>query len=96
MPRLLERVNFPKLVTVLAVTFAVALGTCGLTAFVGAKWGGAYVLPLGLVELAVIVLSGVGLLISVILWVVAAALGNSTAGESDTIRLFDNSDKNKP
>jgi hypothetical protein len=95
MPRLLERVNFPKLVTVLAAIFGIALGACGLTALVGARFNGASVLPLGIVELVVMVLSAVGLLISLTVWGVASALGKTAAGGPDTIRLFDDSDKTK-
>jgi hypothetical protein len=96
MPRLLEHVNFPKIVTVLAVTFGIALGACGLTALAaaGTNKAGQYVLPLAFVELAVMVLSALGLVLTVIVWIVVAAIGGR-GGESDTIKLFDDSDKGK-
>jgi hypothetical protein len=96
MPRLLESINFPKVVTVLAVTFGVALGACGLTALAANKGAGQYLLPLGIIELAVMVLSAGGLVLTVIVWVVVAAIGNRGGGESDTIKLFDDSDKGNP
>ena len=47
MPRLLEHINFPKVVTVLAVSFGVALGACGLTALGSSHDLGGHLLPLG-------------------------------------------------
>lgn len=91
MPRFLEHVNFPKIVTVLAITFGVATGACGLTALASARAGG-YLLPLGIIELAVMALSALGLVLTVIVWLVVSAIGN----RGGTVRLFDDSDKGKP
>lgn len=96
MQRLLEHINFQKFVTVLAVTFGIALGACGFTALAGSHGRRDYLLPLGMVELAVMVLSAAGLVLAVILWGVVAARGNRAGGGSDTIRLFDDPDKRKP
>lgn len=93
MPRLLEHVNFPKIVTVLAITFGVALGACGLTALTSSTKAAQYLLPFGLVELAVMALSALGLVLTVFVWLVAAAIGNRRPG---TTRLFDDSDNGKP
>jgi hypothetical protein len=79
MPQLLERINFPKVVTVLAVTFAVSLGACGLTGIGIAKPdGGSDILVwLGFIELAVIFLSAFGLVLTAVVWIVGAALGKT-------------------
>ena len=90
MPRLLERINFPKVVTVLAVSFGVGLGACGLTALASSHGGADYFLPLGLIELAVILLSALGLIVTVIVWIVASLLGQTG---SQPQRLFNDSDK---
>jgi hypothetical protein len=76
MPRFLKHVNFPKIVTVLAVTFAVALGACGLTVLASSHGGGQYAMPLGILELAVMILSAAGLVVTVVVWVIASAIGN--------------------
>jgi len=88
MPRLLERINFPKIVTVLAVTFAVALGACGLTVLAGSRLGGGYVTPLAMIELAVMVLAAAGLIVTVVVWVAASLIGNLGHKSSESQRLF--------
>ena len=92
-----EHINFPKIVTVLAVTFAVALGACGLTVLVSSHGGGGYAMPLGILELAVMVLAAIGLIVTVVVWVVASALGNLGSKGSETQRLFekDNNDEQR-
>jgi hypothetical protein len=62
MPRLLENVNFPRLVTIFAVTFGLTLGACGLTALAGSG----KLLALGMLELALMLLSAAGLLLTLI------------------------------
>jgi Na+-driven multidrug efflux pump len=89
MPRFLKQVNFPKIVTVLAVTFAVALGACGLTVLASSHGGGEYAMPLAILELAVMVLAAVGLIVTVVVWVVASAFGNLSSKGSETQRLFE-------
>lgn len=93
---------FAKTVTVLAVTFGVALGMCGLNYVLlmgfGMARGGApraaqYVAPvigvLGFIELAVMILSGPALVITVIAWVISEAVGSP--GVSEPQRLLGNS-----
>lgn len=95
MPRLLEHIDFPKVVTILAVVFGISLGACGVTALAGSQGRGEYILPLGMVELAVIALSAVALFIAVVIWIVVEAIGDRSAGVPGTIRLFDESDEDK-
>jgi len=81
MPRWVESINFRKIVTVLAVTFGIALGSCGITAVLAR-------IPLGLsqvvglaigwlavAEVAVIVLSAVALIVVLLVWILASILG---------------------
>jgi hypothetical protein len=95
MPRFLENVNFPKLVTVLSVTFGVALGACGLTFVASNTRAGNFFVPLGIIEIAVMAISAAGLVVTVIVWIVAAAIGGGPGGGSGTIRLLDDDEKNK-
>jgi hypothetical protein len=83
-------IPFAKIVVVLAAAFGIGLGLCGLTFFTAA--GGAShlgpnalnILPvLGVGGLIVMILSSIGLLITVIAWVVAAVIGNSRAKRGD-------------
>jgi hypothetical protein len=94
MPQLLERINFPKVVTVLAVAFAVSLGACGLTSIGIAKSGSGsdILVPLGFIELAVILLSAFGLVLTAVVWIIAAALGKTEHRGSAPQRLFDDRD----
>lgn len=95
MPRLLEHIDFPKVVTILAVVFGISLGACGITAFAGSHDRGNYLLPLGMAELAVIALSAVALVVAVIVWIVVEVIGDRSAGGPGTIRLFDESEEKK-
>ncbi|HEX8811134.1 MAG TPA: hypothetical protein VF742_03990 [Terracidiphilus sp.] len=94
MPRLFEGINFPKVITILAAIFGVSLGLCGLTAILSnTRLGqGGMLFGLGMIELATIILSAVGLVIMTILWVVSAAFG-SFGTSADSQKLFDDSDK---
>jgi hypothetical protein len=88
MPQWLERVNFPKLLTVFAVIFGIALGACGLTVLVP----GRNLLGLALVELGVMILAAAGVLVVLILWLVAAIFGVRKHDDSDSTRLLDHTD----
>ncbi len=95
-----QRINFAKIVTVLAVAFGVGLGLCGLS-FVLASSGfrsneefGVDSLGVAPVSLVVMILSAFGLAIAVIAWVLAAIFGSSSSGGggSEPRRLFDDKD----
>lgn len=77
MPQLLERINFPKVVTILAITFGVALGACGLTGIAATRGGNDALMSLAFIELAVILLSAVGLVLTVVVWIIASAFGKT-------------------
>ena len=93
MPRLLDHVNFPKLVTVFSIIFGIALGACGLTALVSSSQLGEYLVPLAIIEVAVMIISAAVLVLTFMVWIVVAAIGDRG---SKTIKLFDGSDENKP
>lgn len=98
MSRLLERINFSKLVVILVSILGIALGACGLTALVSGNLGGGgtLILTLGFAELAVMILSAAGLVLTVIVWIVASIIGDSGGGSDETIRIFkDPSDGDK-
>jgi hypothetical protein len=88
MPRWLERVNFPKLLTVFAVAFAIALGACGLTVLVP----GRNLIGFGLVALGVMILAAAGVLVVLILWLVAAIFGVRRNDDFDSTRRLDHTD----
>jgi hypothetical protein len=73
MPRLLSHVNFPKVIAVLAVTFVLALGACGVSAVIG---HGNFALPFGTLALAVMALSFAGIVVMAIVWAVVQAIGD--------------------
>jgi hypothetical protein len=75
MRRLLEHFNFPKIFTILAFTFGVALGACGLTVLASGTAGGGRLMELAIFEMGVMVLSLAGLFVVLILWLLAAILG---------------------
>jgi hypothetical protein len=96
MSQSLERVNFARIVTVLAATFGIALGLCGMTAVI--TIGGAAVIQggvagvlmfLGYAELAVMILSAVAMVVVVAVWVIASFLGNFNHRNADPVRLFE-------
>ncbi len=88
MPRLLSHINFPKVVTVLAVTFGVALGACGVTALMAnspAFSNGNAALGFGVIELVVMLLSAAGLVLTAIVWFVVALVGDRAAPATTTL-----------
>lgn len=95
MPQLLERINFPKVVTVLAITFGVALGACGLTGIAATRGGNDALVSLAFIELALILLSAVGLVLTVVVWIIASALGKTEHRGSAPQRLFDDKDNKR-
>ena len=96
MPQLLERINFPKVVTILAITFGVALGACGLTGTGIASRGGTEILvSLAFIELAVVLLSAVGLVLTVVVWIIASALGKTGHRGSAPQSPFDDKDNKR-
>jgi hypothetical protein len=90
---------FAKIVVVLAVAFCVGLGLCGLDYLLAAngigKSGEEFgVGPLDGVSLIVMILSGFGLVVAVIIWIIAAILGRLGLGRvsDEPQSLFEDKD----
>jgi len=96
---LIDRIPFPKIVTVLAAAFGVSLGLCGLTFLLSSKsgiyHGERLFVGLGLLELVTMVLSAAGLLLTVVAWVTLAAVSSFQEKVSQPQKLFDDEDDTK-
>jgi hypothetical protein len=86
---------FAKTVTVLAIAFGIALGMCGLNAVLmstpigrggpGDEFGRPALVVLGLIELAVMAISGPLLVLTVIVWIIADATSNRRQPGTQTL-----------
>jgi hypothetical protein len=94
-PSWLERINFARIIAILAIVFGISLGLCGLNFFVvtsgmGREIGIAPFLGFaGIAELALMALSGIGLVLAAIVWVIASMFGQFNNRNSEPERLFD-------
>jgi formate-dependent nitrite reductase membrane component NrfD len=76
--QLLERIPFAKIIVAQAILFAIALGLCRLDAHLtehGQKITGTmdgFIFLTSLMQLGVITLTGVGIIVTLVLWLVAA------------------------
>jgi hypothetical protein len=80
---LVKRIPFAKIATVLALTFGIALGLCGVTVFVSSSIGSRRAESLGVLELAAMILSAAGLVLTLILWVILAIVASFSQGDSN-------------
>ncbi len=82
-----KRFPFAKIVAVMAVCFLVGVGLCGLDIALGAhgygKTGEFSAGPLDGVSLVVMILSALGLLLSLIVWAFAAIIRSVGSGNKD-------------
>jgi hypothetical protein len=91
------RISFPKVIAVLAVALGIGVGLCGLDYWLASRGIGKSteefgVGPLDSISLIVMLLSALGLVITTIVWVVAAIVGGFGRNSNDPQKLFDNSD----
>ncbi|HTB98396.1 MAG TPA: hypothetical protein VK716_15405 [Terracidiphilus sp.] len=93
-PPLVDRIPFPKIVIVLASSFGISLGLCGLGAFAGGALRGSasssgvmVVLLIG--GAALMLLSAIGLVLTVFFWIVLSLAARGSAGRNDPQKLFD-------
>jgi hypothetical protein len=73
---LLDRINFPKVFTVLASTLGLSFGACGLTLL--ANLNGSRANTLIAIETGLFLLSAAGLVLTFILWVIARIIDSFT------------------
>jgi hypothetical protein len=76
---LVDRIPFAKIVVALAVAFDLGLGLCGLDFFLLVRGNQTHTQafgagPIGVLSLTVLSLSAIGLVVTIILWVVLAAV----------------------
>ncbi|MGA2048891.1 MAG: hypothetical protein ABSG96_14430 [Terracidiphilus sp.] len=94
--RLVDRIPFAKIVAVLAITFGVSLGLCGLTFVLSSSAGSSGgIMGLGILELIAMALSAAGLVVTLIVWVLLAAVGSFGQKVSTPQKLFDDKDETK-
>lgn len=74
---LVDRSGFFKTMTVLAIAFGVGLGMCGLSYALPSSDQEFHTNWLGGISLLVIVISVLGLIITLIVWIIAAVVGSS-------------------
>jgi len=95
--RLVDRIPFAKIVTVLAIVFGVSLGLCGVTFVLssGGGRGGSFFVGLGMMELAAIILSAAGLALILVVFVALSIFGGFSEKVSQPQKLFDDEDDTK-
>jgi hypothetical protein len=94
--RLIDRLPFAKIVVVLAIVFGVAVGLCGLNLALttsgafnsGGQFATTILIGSGMLEVGVMLLSGVGLLLTVVVWVFASAVGGASKDDLEPQKLF--------
>lgn len=69
-----ELTGFPKALAVLAAVLLVSTGLCGMQLIIanGTKSSASILMPLGIAELAAILLSALGIMVVLIAWLVSA------------------------
>ena len=95
-----HRISFAKVAVALAVLFLIGVGLCGLDIFLASKGIGKStqefgVGPLDGVSVVVMALSALGLVITVILWIIAAVVGSFGKKVLQPQKLFDDADDTK-
>ena len=89
---LVDRIPFAKIVTILAIVFGVALGMCGLNLLITAplrqvpQTASAVIVALMFIEAGAMLLSGLGLIVVGVLWLVlkiAAGFNRADSGPHD-------------
>jgi uncharacterized membrane protein len=95
--RLVDRIPFAKIITVLAIVFGVSLGLCGVTfaVFGGSGRGGDFLMGFGILELIVIVLSAALLALTIVVLVTLLIFGSFSGKVSQTQKIFDERDDTK-
>jgi hypothetical protein len=90
---LVDRFPLAKTVTVLAIAFGIGLGLCGLSAVLPSSGEEFHTNWLSLPSLLVMVFSFLGLIITLIIWVITSAIGSFSVKNSGTQTLFGDSEE---
>jgi hypothetical protein len=79
---------------VLAIVFGISLGLCGVTflASSGESSGTGFFMSLGVLELAAMGLSAVGLIVTVVVWVTLAVIASFQEAKPRPQKLIDDQD----
>jgi len=95
--RLVDRIPFAKIVTVLAIVFGVSLGLCGVTFALALSGGGKdnFLAGFGILELITIGVSLAGLLLTLLVFVTLSIFGSFSGKVSQPVKLFDEEDDTK-
>jgi hypothetical protein len=93
--------GFAKTTIVMAVAFVIGVGLCGLDYILASNGIGKSteefgVGPLDNVSLAVMILSAIGLAITLVLWLVVTVARSFSRKDSEPQKLFDKTDETKP
>jgi membrane protein implicated in regulation of membrane protease activity len=96
--RLVDRIPFAKIITVLAIVFGISLGLCGVTFVLsmgGGRSGGGFFVGLGILELVALGVSMAGLLLTLLVFVTLSIFGGFSEKVSQPQKLFDQEDDTK-
>jgi hypothetical protein len=93
--RLVDRIPFVKIITVLAIVFGISLGLCGVTFLSSGRGSGGFLIGFGMLELAAIVLSAAGLALTLVAFVTLSIFGGFSEKVSQPQKLFDERDDTK-
>lgn len=85
--RLIDRIPFAKITTVLAIVFGISLGLCGIAVVTssGGNKGGSSLTVFWTLELVAIVVSLAGLLLTLLVFVVLSIFGAFRREESQSL-----------
>ena len=95
--RLVDRIPFAKIITVLAIVFGISLGLCGVTFVLALSGGGKANLlaGFGILELIAIGVSLTGLLLTLLVFVTLSIFGSFSGKVSQPQKLFDEENDTK-
>ena len=93
-----EVTGFAKALVILAAVFLVSSGLCGLQWVIASnsQWTGPILMPIGIIELAAMAVSAVGIVVVLLLWIGSAIYRRiAHPGDDDPQSLFDSTDDSK-
>jgi membrane protein implicated in regulation of membrane protease activity len=92
--RLVDRIPFAKIITVLATVFGISLGLCGVTFVLslGGGRGSGFLISFGILEMVALGVSMAGLLLTLLVFVTLSIFGSFSEKVSQPQKLFDEED----